>query len=227
MPIEDWLVMRATMTAPTETAAQVPSRQSPRPSRSSSSARSPESAQPVSSMSKSLSLPEPFAMRCLRPPLRPSPNQPANINRKWAAAGAVDVESGRIGVSMRHQNALRGRRRNEGSVMTGRTSLTIVLAAGEGTRMRSATPKVLHPVAGQSLLSHVLSAAPRGKGASLAVVIGPDHHAVAEEAKRYRGDVETFVQHSRMGTAHAVLAARDAMARGADDLIVAFGDTPL
>jgi bifunctional UDP-N-acetylglucosamine pyrophosphorylase/glucosamine-1-phosphate N-acetyltransferase len=43
---------------------------------------------------------------------------------------------------------------------TGKTSLTIVLAAGEGTRMRSSLPKVLHPVAGQSLLAHVLDAAP-------------------------------------------------------------------
>ena len=111
--------------------------------------------------------------------------------------------------------------------MTGRTSLTIVLAAGEGTRMRSAIPKVLHPVAGQSLLSHVLSAAPRGKDASLALVVGPDHQAVAEEARRYRPDAETFVQRDRLGTAHAVLAARAAMARGADDLIIAFGDTPL
>jgi bifunctional UDP-N-acetylglucosamine pyrophosphorylase/glucosamine-1-phosphate N-acetyltransferase len=110
---------------------------------------------------------------------------------------------------------------------TGRTSLTIVLAAGEGTRMRSSLPKVLHPVAGRSLLSHVLSAAPRGTGASLAVVVGPDHHAVADEAKRYRGDAETFVQRDRMGTAHAVLAARKTIARGADDLIIAFGDTPL
>ena len=43
-------------------------------------------------------------------------------------------------------------------MITGRTAVTIVLAAGEGTRMRSANPKVLHPVAGQSLLSHVLAA---------------------------------------------------------------------
>jgi bifunctional UDP-N-acetylglucosamine pyrophosphorylase/glucosamine-1-phosphate N-acetyltransferase len=111
--------------------------------------------------------------------------------------------------------------------MSGRTSLTIVLAAGEGTRMRSSMPKVLHPVAGQSLLTHVLSAAPAGAGTSLAVVIGPDHQAVADEARRYRPDVETFVQRDRKGTAHAVLAARDALARGADDLIIAFGDTPL
>ena len=111
--------------------------------------------------------------------------------------------------------------------MTGRTSLTIVLAAGEGTRMQSAMPKVLHPVAGQPLLAHVLDAAPKGAGASLAVVIGPDHRAVAEEVKRLRPDATTFIQRERLGTAHAVLAARDAIARGADDLLVVFGDTPL
>src|SRR5271170_7115077 len=113
-------------------------------------------------------------------------------------------------------------------MMSGRTSLTIVLAAGEGTRMRSATPKVLHPIAGQSLLAHVLGAAPKGPEASLAVVVGPDHATVvAQEAKRARPDAATFIQRERLGTAHAVLAARDAIARGADDLLVAFGDTPL
>ncbi|MFZ2155057.1 MAG: bifunctional UDP-N-acetylglucosamine diphosphorylase/glucosamine-1-phosphate N-acetyltransferase GlmU [Bradyrhizobium sp.] len=111
--------------------------------------------------------------------------------------------------------------------MTARTSLTIVLAAGEGTRMQSSLPKVLHPVAGQSLLAHVLDAAPKGAGASLAVVIGPDHKAVADEARRVRPDAATFVQRERLGTAHAVLAARETLARGADDLLVVFGDTPL
>jgi bifunctional UDP-N-acetylglucosamine pyrophosphorylase / glucosamine-1-phosphate N-acetyltransferase len=111
--------------------------------------------------------------------------------------------------------------------MSVRTSLTVVLAAGEGTRMRSGLPKVLHPVAGQSLLAHVLNAAPKGAGSALAVVIGPDHKAVAEEAVRIRPDALTFVQRERLGTAHAVLAAREAIARGADDLLVAFGDTPL
>src|ERR1700736_4959571 len=110
--------------------------------------------------------------------------------------------------------------------MTVRSSLTIVLAAGEGTRMRSATPKVLHPVAGQSLLAHVLAAAPGGD-AALGVVIGPDPAAAWQEIKRLRPDAGTFIQRERLGTAHAVLAARDAIARGADDLLVAFGDTPL
>ncbi|RXH32595.1 bifunctional UDP-N-acetylglucosamine diphosphorylase/glucosamine-1-phosphate N-acetyltransferase GlmU [Bradyrhizobium zhanjiangense] len=111
--------------------------------------------------------------------------------------------------------------------MTARSSLTIVLAAGEGTRMRSSLPKVLHPVAHQTLLAHVLAAAPKGTGTSLAVVIGPHHQAVAEEARRSRPDALTFVQAERLGTAHAVLAAREAIARGVDDLLIAFGDTPL
>ena len=111
--------------------------------------------------------------------------------------------------------------------MTARSSLTVVLAAGEGTRMRSSLPKVLHPVASQSLLAHVLDAAPDGAGAALAVVIGPNHKAVADEVARVRPDAMTFVQSERLGTAHAVLAARQAIARGADDLLVAFGDTPL
>jgi bifunctional UDP-N-acetylglucosamine pyrophosphorylase/glucosamine-1-phosphate N-acetyltransferase len=111
--------------------------------------------------------------------------------------------------------------------MIPRSSLTVVLAAGEGTRMRSSLPKVLHPVAGQPLLAHVLEATPAGKAAALAVVIGPGHGSVAAEVTRIRPDAATFVQRERLGTAHAVLAARDAIARGADDLLVVFGDTPL
>jgi bifunctional UDP-N-acetylglucosamine pyrophosphorylase/glucosamine-1-phosphate N-acetyltransferase len=111
--------------------------------------------------------------------------------------------------------------------MTARSSLTVVLAAGEGTRMRSSLPKVLHPVAGEPLLAHVLHAAPSGADARLAVVVGPEHKAVADEVRRIRPDAETFMQRERLGTAHAVLAAREAIARGADDLLVAFGDTPL
>ena len=111
--------------------------------------------------------------------------------------------------------------------MTARSSLTVVLAAGEGTRMRSSMPKVLHPVAGQPLLAHVLHAAPQGKDARLAVVMGPDHQAVADQVRRIRPDAETYVQRERLGTAHALLAAREAIARGADDLLIAFGDTPL
>jgi bifunctional UDP-N-acetylglucosamine pyrophosphorylase / glucosamine-1-phosphate N-acetyltransferase len=111
--------------------------------------------------------------------------------------------------------------------MPARSSLTVVLAAGEGTRMRSSMPKVLHPVAGESLLAHVLAAAPKGPGSRLAVVVGADRADVAKEAARVRPDVLTYVQGERLGTAHAALAAREAIARGTDDLLIAFGDTPL
>lgn len=111
--------------------------------------------------------------------------------------------------------------------MSGRTTLTIVLAAGEGTRMRSRLPKVLHPVAGRPLIAHVLAAAPGGKNDAIAVVVGPDHQAVIDEIRRGRPDAKTFVQRERLGTAHAVLAAREAIADGVEVVLVAFGDTPL
>jgi bifunctional UDP-N-acetylglucosamine pyrophosphorylase/glucosamine-1-phosphate N-acetyltransferase len=111
--------------------------------------------------------------------------------------------------------------------MSKRTCLAIVLAAGEGTRMHSALPKVLHPIAGRSMLAHVLAAV-RGAGTeTTAVVVGPDSDAVAEEARRALPKAEIFVQAKRRGTADAVLAARAAIAKGADDILVVFGDTPL
>jgi bifunctional UDP-N-acetylglucosamine pyrophosphorylase / glucosamine-1-phosphate N-acetyltransferase len=110
--------------------------------------------------------------------------------------------------------------------MPRRTCLAIVLAAGEGTRMRSARPKVLHEIAGRTLLAHVLAAVAAAR-ADAAVIIGPDGAAVAAEARRCRNDARIFVQAKRRGTAHAVLQARSAIARGTDDVLVIFGDTPL
>ena len=63
--------------------------------------------------------------------------------------------------------------------MNGRSCLAIVLAAGEVTRMRSRTPKVLHTIGNRTLLEHVLSTAMAAGGAGIAVVLGPDHDAVA------------------------------------------------
>jgi len=108
-----------------------------------------------------------------------------------------------------------------------RTCLAIVLAAGEGTRMCSARPKVLHAIAGRSLLGHVLDAVFEAGGTVTAVVVGPGAEAVAAEAKRILPDADIFVQAERRGTAHAVLAAKAAIARAPDDVLVIFGDTPL
>jgi bifunctional UDP-N-acetylglucosamine pyrophosphorylase/glucosamine-1-phosphate N-acetyltransferase len=111
--------------------------------------------------------------------------------------------------------------------MGDRSCLAIVLAAGEGTRMRSQRPKVLHEVAGRSLLAHVLDAVRAAGGTATAVVIGAGADAVADEARRMSPGAEMFVQAERRGTGHAVLAAKAAIARGADDVLVIFGDTPL
>jgi bifunctional UDP-N-acetylglucosamine pyrophosphorylase / glucosamine-1-phosphate N-acetyltransferase len=111
--------------------------------------------------------------------------------------------------------------------MSARDCLAIVLAAGEGTRMRSSLPKVLHAIAGRSLLAHVLRAVAESKVSATAVVVGPDQEAVAAEAERVVPGAQCYVQRERRGTAHAVLAARPALERKAQDILIVYGDTPL
>lgn len=108
-----------------------------------------------------------------------------------------------------------------------RSCLAIVLAAGEGTRMKSGKPKVLHQVANRSMIGHVLSTLTDAGATSVAVVIGPDREDVAREVQNSFPEARTFVQRDRLGTAHAVLSARDALDQKVDDVIIAFGDTPL
>ncbi|MEA3023946.1 MAG: bifunctional UDP-N-acetylglucosamine pyrophosphorylase / glucosamine-phosphate N-acetyltransferase [Alphaproteobacteria bacterium] len=110
--------------------------------------------------------------------------------------------------------------------MSARTCLTIVLAAGEGTRMRSSRPKVLHAIGGRPLVAHVMAAVRETAGAA-AVVIGPGQDKVAAAVAAAMPAAKIFVQAERRGTAHAVLVARDAIALGADDILVVFADTPL
>ena len=78
--------------------------------------------------------------------------------------------------------------------MSGRSCLAIVLAAGEGTRMRSAKPKVLHEIGGETMLAHVLRAVARAGSARVAVVIGPNLKAVADEARRVAPTADIFEQ---------------------------------
>jgi bifunctional UDP-N-acetylglucosamine pyrophosphorylase / glucosamine-1-phosphate N-acetyltransferase len=111
--------------------------------------------------------------------------------------------------------------------VTTKTCLAIVLAAGEGKRMRSRLPKVLHPVGGRPMLVHVLDAAGAAGVTATAVVIGPGHDAVAEAAMRASPAAEVFVQAERRGTAHATLRAAPMLARNFDDVLVVFADTPL
>ena len=105
--------------------------------------------------------------------------------------------------------------------------LAIVLAAGEGTRMRSSLPKVLHAVGARPLIAHVLSAAGEAGCDDIAVVIGPDHEAVKSLVTQQVPQAQVFRQTERRGTAHAVLMARNAIERGAGQIVVMFADTPL
>ncbi|MCQ0986249.1 bifunctional UDP-N-acetylglucosamine diphosphorylase/glucosamine-1-phosphate N-acetyltransferase GlmU [Jiella marina] len=108
-----------------------------------------------------------------------------------------------------------------------RRCLSIILAAGEGTRMKSARSKVLHEVAGLSMVRHVVAAAVSAGSERIAVVSGRDSETVVEAVRRDRDDAEHIVQEERLGTGHAVLAARSAIEVGADDILVLFADTPL
>jgi bifunctional UDP-N-acetylglucosamine pyrophosphorylase/glucosamine-1-phosphate N-acetyltransferase len=111
--------------------------------------------------------------------------------------------------------------------MSDRSCLAIVLAAGEGTRMRSSLAKALHRIGGRTLIEHVLLTAVQAGGADIAVVVGPDHAMLAEEIKRVAPDARLFEQTERLGTAHAVLSARPALGRDPADVVVMFADTPL
>jgi bifunctional UDP-N-acetylglucosamine pyrophosphorylase/glucosamine-1-phosphate N-acetyltransferase len=111
--------------------------------------------------------------------------------------------------------------------MAQRTCLAIVLAAGVGTRMQSRLPKVMHRIGGRTLLEHVFASAADAGVNDIVVVVGPRHDTVAELAQRVAPQVKIFEQSERRGTAHAVLAAKAAIAHGAADLLVMFADTPL
>ncbi len=113
--------------------------------------------------------------------------------------------------------------------MTQRPCLGVLLAAGEGTRMKSSLPKPLHEVAGRAMLAHALAALVEAGCGRIAVVVGPGAggEALAKTALALFSAAEIFVQHERRGTAHAVLAARAALAKADDDVIVHYADTPL
>jgi bifunctional UDP-N-acetylglucosamine pyrophosphorylase/glucosamine-1-phosphate N-acetyltransferase len=101
----------------------------------------------------------------------------------------------------------------------------VVLAAGQGTRMKSALPKVLHKIAGRPMLGHVLAVA-RALGAQRTVVVtAPGAEPVTALAEDW--GAETVVQDRQLGTSHAVLAARAALGAFAGNVLILFGDAPL
>jgi bifunctional UDP-N-acetylglucosamine pyrophosphorylase/glucosamine-1-phosphate N-acetyltransferase len=113
-----------------------------------------------------------------------------------------------------------------------RPAAAIVLAAGEGTRMRSAVPKVLHPIGGRSLLGHAVHAVAALEPEHLVVVVGAGADQVREAITGLSGElarpVLTAEQHERRGTGHAVRCALDALPAGlTGPVVVTYGDVPL
>jgi bifunctional UDP-N-acetylglucosamine pyrophosphorylase / glucosamine-1-phosphate N-acetyltransferase len=108
------------------------------------------------------------------------------------------------------------------SPMTNSNAAAVILAAGKGTRMKSSLPKVMHAIAGRPMIGHVLaSLAPLGCDPAV-VVVAPGMDRVA----RAVAPAPTAIQAEQLGTAHAVLAARDALAGFAGDVLVLYGDSP-
>ena len=103
----------------------------------------------------------------------------------------------------------------------------LVLAAGEGTRMRSRTPKVLHAVAGRSLLGHVLSAAEQLSPERVVVVVGAGRDQVVAHLTQIAPAAIPVVQERQGGTGHAVRIALEQLPDVTGTLVVAAGDTPL
>jgi bifunctional UDP-N-acetylglucosamine pyrophosphorylase/glucosamine-1-phosphate N-acetyltransferase len=105
--------------------------------------------------------------------------------------------------------------------------LSIILAAGEGTRMRSALPKVLHQVGGLPMVGHAVRTAVAAGSTSLAVVIGPGHDAVEKMVSGIAPNASFATQHERKGTGHAVRQAESVYKDAAGHVIVLYADTPL
>ncbi len=108
-----------------------------------------------------------------------------------------------------------------------RTCLAVILAAGDSTRMKSEKSKVLHEVAGRPMIAHVVDAVAATGISSVALVVGRDAEKVAKAADIGGVKIESYLQEQRLGTGHAVLAAREAIAGGYDDILVTYGDVPL
>ena len=106
-------------------------------------------------------------------------------------------------------------------------SLAIILAAGKGTRMKSTLPKVMHRIAGASLLAHVFAVVKKAGIGRTCLVVAPGMDEVAATALELDPEIQLFIQAKQKGTADAVKAARPALETFSGQVLVLYGDTPL
>lgn len=107
-----------------------------------------------------------------------------------------------------------------------RSCLAIILAAGDSSRMKSSMSKVLHKVGGLPIISHIVSTAANANVDHVALIVGRDADKVRDVASQGGVTVSAFMQEERLGTAHAVLQARDELNKSYDDVLVLVGDAP-
>ena len=103
----------------------------------------------------------------------------------------------------------------------------IILAAGEGKRMKSALPKVLHPIGGKPMIGHVLAAARDLKSSRTVVVTGVGRDLVDSYLRTHYPEAGIAVQAEQHGTGHAVMCAKAQFADFSGDILILFGDNPL
>jgi bifunctional UDP-N-acetylglucosamine pyrophosphorylase / glucosamine-1-phosphate N-acetyltransferase len=108
-----------------------------------------------------------------------------------------------------------------------RPAAVIVLAAGQGTRMKSGTPKVLHTICGETMLGLVLATAREVDPERLIVVVGHGRRQVTEFLARHAPDTTAVVQHRQGGTGHAVRTAIEAVGLDHGTIVVTYADAPL
>jgi bifunctional UDP-N-acetylglucosamine pyrophosphorylase / glucosamine-1-phosphate N-acetyltransferase len=106
-------------------------------------------------------------------------------------------------------------------------SAVMILAAGEGTRMKSRVPKVLHPMSGRSILGHVMAAARELDPERLVVVVGHGKDPVSAEVTKQAPEARIVVQEEQLGTGHAVRMVTEALGVVPGTVIVTCGDMPL
>ena len=102
----------------------------------------------------------------------------------------------------------------------------VILAAGKGTRMKSATPKVLHPLAGRTLIEHTLATVDDLKTASTTLVVGHGADEV-QSALANRPNLQFVVQSPQLGTGHALLQAEPVLKGRKGDVLLLYADVPL
>lgn len=108
-----------------------------------------------------------------------------------------------------------------------RARAAVILAAGQGTRMKSPLPKVLHRVGGRAMLDHAIDAAEALGCERVVVVVGDHSPQVRAHVVKRLGEAAVAVQDPPLGTGHAVLAARQALADFDGEVVVTYGDVPL